>query len=95
MFLQVPKIKTCKGKGKCGNTNWGNTYNKQAIVARHISNKVRQQWEFQVRPLVLKASKKTTKVEKQQRYKVERQVEQQQGGARIARHNSKVGQGTR
>lgn len=62
LFLQVPKTKTCKGKGKCGSTSWGDTISKQQ--ERHSSNKTRQQWEFQVRPLVPKASKKTTKAKK-------------------------------
>ncbi len=41
-------------------------HNKQTIVARQSNNKERQQWEFQVKPLVPEANKKTIKVEKQQ-----------------------------
>jgi hypothetical protein len=42
-------------------------HTKQAIVAKQSSNKARQQWEFQVKPLVLEANKKKKKRwEKQQ-----------------------------
>jgi hypothetical protein len=43
------------------------------VVARQRNNKkARQQWEFQVRPLVPKASRETTKEDKQQGRKVGR-----------------------